>query len=140
MFLAIGVHAAAELGRLVGVAGLAIHRRDLVGMLSPKCFPSTKMLWPLLSVMLESPWQVRQSCARRFRGASAKTAKPATSARLRIIRIAFFRAASFIPPSSFPGANADAPAHWQYPADSTVLTTIAEDRTTKVVLWGERWQ
>jgi hypothetical protein len=32
MFLAIGVHAAAELGRLVGVAGLAIHRRDFVGM------------------------------------------------------------------------------------------------------------
>jgi hypothetical protein len=32
MLFAVGVNAAAELGRLVGVAGLAIDRRNLVGM------------------------------------------------------------------------------------------------------------
>ena len=32
MIFAVGVHAAAELCRFVGVAGLAIHRRNLVGM------------------------------------------------------------------------------------------------------------
>ncbi len=43
-------------------------------MLSPNFCPSTAMLWPAASVMLASPWQVRQSCARSAGAAANSTA------------------------------------------------------------------
>jgi len=74
-------------------------------MLELNFWPSTAMLWPEPSVAVASPWQARQSAwARRAIGAKAKARTAMAAARIPLRRFdrAYFRAARFILPSSFP--------------------------------------
>ena len=121
MILAVGVDTTDELCSLVGVTSFAVHRRNLVGMritldagmaiaalqaavnAIAEFFPSTEMLWPAASVMLESPWQVRQSvCARRVRAQAPKWPgrPPALGCELknRVLSYGLVHSAVFLPP------------------------------------------